>query len=106
MFAPVLIITAHSGDTESCFQHELTSILNALFQESRLQKMNKSALAKELTKQVDTGGQVPPTNMHVLDGGCLLHHVVWPTSATYLDVMNAYLSYIHRYYSSCVVFDG
>jgi len=43
MFARLLIITAHSGDTESCFQHELTSVLTALFKESRLQKMNKSA---------------------------------------------------------------
>ena len=107
MFARLLIIMAHSGDAESCFQHELTSIPTALFRESGLRKTDKSALAKELNKQVDTAIPVPPCNMHVLDGGCLLHRVVWPKSATYLDVMNAYLGYIRRHYSSCVVvFNG
>ena len=34
MFARLLIVTAHSGDTESCFQYELTSMPTALFKDT------------------------------------------------------------------------
>lgn len=76
----------------SCFQYKLTSVPTALFRDSVLRKTEKPALAKEITRQVDTATQVPSTDMYVLDGGCLLHHVVWPKCAKYCDVINAYLN--------------
>ena len=43
-----------------------------------------------------------------MDGGHLLHVVVWPTDATYQDVCEAYVTYALRHYNndSIVVFDG
>ena len=44
----------------------------------------------------------------VIDGGHLLHVVVWPTDATYQDVCDAYATYALRHYNNdyIVVFDG
>ncbi|GBM37835.1 hypothetical protein AVEN_50185-1 [Araneus ventricosus] len=44
----------------------------------------------------------------VLDGGCLIHRVVWPKQETFGDVYTTYMSYIKRHYGDqvTVVFDG
>ncbi|GBN52434.1 hypothetical protein AVEN_89000-1 [Araneus ventricosus] len=44
----------------------------------------------------------------VLDGGSLIHHVVWPKQETFGDVCTTYMSYINRHYGDevTVVFDG
>ncbi|GBN69083.1 hypothetical protein AVEN_221789-1 [Araneus ventricosus] len=44
----------------------------------------------------------------VLDGGSLIHRVVWPKQETFGDVYTTYLSYIKRHYGDevTVVFDG
>ncbi|GBO18048.1 hypothetical protein AVEN_70075-1, partial [Araneus ventricosus] len=34
----------------------------------------------------------------VLDGGSLIHHVVWPKQETFGDVYTTYMSYIKRHY--------
>ncbi|GBL90706.1 hypothetical protein AVEN_219367-1 [Araneus ventricosus] len=34
----------------------------------------------------------------VLDGGCLIHRVVWPKQETFGDVYTTYMSYIKRHY--------
>ncbi|GBM40924.1 hypothetical protein AVEN_161571-1 [Araneus ventricosus] len=44
----------------------------------------------------------------VLDGGSLIHRVVWPKQETLGDVYTTYMSYIKRHYGDevTVVFDG
>ncbi|GBM72793.1 hypothetical protein AVEN_230348-1 [Araneus ventricosus] len=44
----------------------------------------------------------------VLDGGSLIHRVVWPKQETFGDVYTTYMSYIKRHYGDevTVVFDG
>ncbi|GBL96169.1 hypothetical protein AVEN_118722-1 [Araneus ventricosus] len=44
----------------------------------------------------------------VLDGGSLIHRVVWPKQETFGDVYTTYMSHIKRHYSEevTVVFDG
>ncbi|GBL87861.1 hypothetical protein AVEN_192037-1 [Araneus ventricosus] len=44
----------------------------------------------------------------VLDGGSLIHRVVWPKQETFGDVCTAYMFYIKRHYGDevTVVFDG
>ncbi|GBN24643.1 hypothetical protein AVEN_141943-1 [Araneus ventricosus] len=48
-------------------------------------------------------------NLHfVLDGGSLIHRVVWPKQETFGDVYTTYMSYIKRHYGDevTVVSDG
>ena len=51
---------------------------------------------------------IPDASIFVLDGGHLLHAVVWPIPATYQEVCETYKSYILSRYNSggTVVFDG
>ncbi|GBM99332.1 hypothetical protein AVEN_256555-1 [Araneus ventricosus] len=44
----------------------------------------------------------------VLDGGSLIHRVVWPKQGTFADVYTTYMSYIKKHYDNevTVVFDG
>ncbi|GBN07879.1 hypothetical protein AVEN_6615-1 [Araneus ventricosus] len=44
----------------------------------------------------------------VLDGGTLIHRVVWPKQETFGDVYTTYMSYLKRHYGDevTVVFDG
>ena len=46
----------------------------------------------------------------VVDGGALLHKVIWPSNGTYGEVISQYDGYLNRKYGNyrtvCVVFDG
>jgi hypothetical protein len=46
---------------------------------------------------------------YVVDGGFLLHHVVWKNGETYQAIINKYVEYVKKYYNqdaTTVVFDG
>src|SRR6218665_3217659 len=46
--------------------------------------------------------------MFVMDGGYLLHAVIWPPDATYDKICNSYVSYVRHHFglNTVVVFDG
>ena len=46
--------------------------------------------------------------MHVLDGGSLIHRMVWHRNDSYEQICMNYVQYIRRHYgnNSTVVFDG
>ncbi len=44
---------------------------------------------------------------HVLDGGALLHRVLWRSGQTYIGVCNMYVDYVtQKYGKPLIVFDG
>lgn len=49
-----------------------------------------------------------PVQHYVIDGGHLLHKVIWQKPATYGDILSQYYTYITYHYghSVTVVFDG
>ena len=107
LFARLLVIMTQMGNFEHCFAYELTAMPTALFKDDSLRKTDKSALAKEITKGVDTSTNIVSPVHYVLDGGCLIHRVVWPKSGTYLDVVAVYIQYVVIRYGGCsVIFDG
>ena len=73
-----------------------------------LRKTNKFLLSKELRKSLDTTKLIDVPNEFVVDGGCLLHRVVWLETDTYLDIVNQYLRYVAKHFSkmTTIVFDG
>ena len=85
LFTRLLIVVTQSGNTESCFHHELTTVPTSLFKGEGFRKTDRSVLAKELTKSVVTS-EMCFTGKYVVDGGCLLHRVVWPKTGTYGDI--------------------
>ncbi|KAK4885772.1 hypothetical protein RN001_002043 [Aquatica leii] len=54
-------------------------------------------------------GEVDCTNaVYIIDGGYLLHHVVWDREETFNVIFEKYVRYLHRHYGHTVtvVFDG
>ena len=91
------------------FKYELTTVPTALFTDHGLRKTNKATLTTELRKTLGKG----PTDVvlpgrYIIDGGCLLHRVVWNQTGTYSDVAKQYLNFVIKHYGqTCtVVFDG
>jgi len=110
LFNRLLLIISRTvhNDLEQYFKYELTTIPTALFTDNGLRKTNKSTLSKQLGKALDTSLQVELPQMFVVDGGCLLHRVVWAQTGTYHDIIKQYLSYVQKHYGfACtIVFDG
>ena len=49
----------------------------------------------------------PNHDLHVIDGGALLHMVPWKNNVTYGDICEQYCSFLNKKYGECIViFDG
>lgn len=87
-------------------EYELAPFSLALFNEAGMRKTKKSALYdifKESRKNVN---HVDCT--HVIDGGYLLHRVVWHQNQTYDSICTAYVDYINNNFGarSVIVFNS
>jgi len=67
-----------------------------------------SVLGLLLKSKVEPHSQFSQDNMFVIDGGYLLHAVIWPPDATYDKICNSYVSYVrhHLGLNTVVVFEG
>lgn len=70
-----------------------------------MQKGKKSSIVTAFVKEEST---VIDECTYVIDGGHILHSIVWPRPATYGEVINNYVSHVkNRYGETCIiVFDG
>ena len=80
-----------------------------LFTEQGMRKTNKAAMYSVFN--ISTTFQDLDDAVFIVDGGFLLHRVVWPShiqGMTYDEVYDAYISYIKQYYhtKAVIVFDG
>lgn len=97
-----------SQSTAEAVRHELAPFPLSLYDaRGKMREPTKSELFKAFT-----GKPISDINLSeyetVIDGGFLLHKVVWPVGSTYETVFQLYESYIVRNYgsNSVVVFDG
>lgn len=102
------IINKQSEDDLSEFlKYELAPFPLALFNESGMRKTTKSVLYSIFDSTVKA---VELSEMDkVVDGGFLLHRVIWQKNASVATICDGYITYINRHYpglSRTVVFDG
>ena len=75
--------------------------------EGGMRKTKKSAFCDLF---VSTANFIPPADgvIHVVDGGHLLHQIVWNAKTEARDVVKKYISYVQNHFTlnSCIVFDG
>jgi hypothetical protein len=107
LFNRLLVIMQRSSDLEKYFAYELSSLPTSMFKDSYMRKTDKSHLAKEMYKNIESS-EVPSSSVYVVDGGYLLHVVHWAVGTTYADVAQQYVTYVNRHYGSkvIIVFDG
>lgn len=87
------------------FSFELSPYPLALFDESGMRKTRKSKLYS-IFNSLDKVEINLENDFFVIDGGFLLHCVVW-TGKTYDDICTTYVRYLKKHYPKChVVFDG
>ncbi|GBN76958.1 hypothetical protein AVEN_194150-1 [Araneus ventricosus] len=89
------------------FTFELSPFPLSLFNEEGMRKGTKSSLFSAFTPtKIDT--VQGKNNFVVVDGGHLLHKVVWQRNMNFGDIAKSYLTYLQTHYGSnvAVVFDG
>ena len=108
LFNRITCILNTSSELDVFLQYELAPQPPALFVDGQMRKSAKSALGNMVKTMVTCQKAIPDASIFVLDGGHLLHAVVWPKPATYQEVCETYKSYILSRYNSgvTVVFDG
>ena len=103
-----MCVIRNTSDMEDFFTYELAPQPPSLFHDGIMRKTQKSALGNILKNYVAHLSYIPDNSVVVLDGGHLLHTVIWSTPSTYGDICQSYISYILKNYGagSTVVFDG
>ena len=108
LFNRITCILNTSSELDVFLQYELAPQPPALFVDGQMRKSAKYALGNMVKAMVTCQKAIPDASIFALDGGHLLHAVVWPKPATYQEVCETYKSYILSRYNSgvTVVFDG
>ncbi|KAJ8678202.1 hypothetical protein QAD02_013989 [Eretmocerus hayati] len=109
---PLLIFTRMTsamftgkGDLETYFLYELCTYPAALFNEKGMIDSKKSRFSDEFPHS----NKVPANPCYVIDGGLLLHKVLWKPNQTIRDIITRYVTHVKSHYSGSetfVVFDG
>ena len=106
LFSRLIAIVQREEDMAPFLEYELTTIPTSLFKDNAMRKTDKSRLAQAF-KQAVQPSERNTRAIHVLDGGAFLHRVKWKKHATYKEIAENYVSYVHtKYGSCCIVFDG
>ena len=104
LFTQLAALAGREENVQKYFKYELTTYPMSLFKDGVMRKPDKAALRNLiLTAEVEAfDGQAK-----VVDGGALLHQIVWPTGITYGKLLAHHISSIRNRYGTChVVFDG
>lgn len=107
-FNRITCILKTSSDMEKYMSYELAPKPPSLFQDGAMRKPAKSALGTVLKSFAPMQHSLPNNCQFVVDGGYLLHSVVWPQRSTYGSVCQGYISYVLKHYGAGIttVFDG
>lgn len=106
-----MVCTVRSDERlKEIFQFELCAYPPSLFDESGLmRKGSKSSMVTVLVRDSNQSSITPDSEKvsYIIDGGHLLHRVVWRRPATFKQICEQYTNYIITHYGSAtVVFDG
>lgn len=106
LFQRMSITAAFQDEIEKYFEYELAPYPLSLFDNIGMRKTQKSAIYDCFEKvNIDINN----TNViYIIDGGYLLHRVVWDSEETFNVILDKYVQYVRRHFGSrvTVVFDG
>lgn len=111
LFNRVICMSQGTNNLKHYFNYELSPYPLSLFENNKmLRKGTKSSIMKIFEKWTVSNEAFEnlPQKIYVVDGGYLLHSVVWPDKGTYSSIIEKYVeTVIKRYGKDChVVFDG
>ena len=107
LFHRIVCVVKSESDLASYLAYELSPRPPSLFNEFSLRKGTKSSLVPVIEALAPTEHLPPAAAVYTLDGGYLLHHVVWQCPATFSQICSQYTSFVKQKYGNAnVVFDG
>ena len=107
LFQRMVVAKQSEEELEDFLTYELAPYPLALFDEGGMRKGTKSALYKAFKPLPDTT-LLDSSTVYVIDGGFLLHRVVWSSGHTFEQICDSYIHYVRSKYnqSATIVFDG
>ncbi|GBN19558.1 hypothetical protein AVEN_37397-1 [Araneus ventricosus] len=102
----IIYITKQSDELEDVLTFELCPFLLPLFDEAVMRKGTKSSLYKAF--KPCTRDFNAESGVYIIDGGYLLHRVIWKRSSTFSSICDNYVTYVCTEYKSTalVIFYG
>lgn len=106
LFQRIALVKKNEEELKHFFSYELAPYPLSLFDEKGMRKNTKSDLYDLFDPLLEVPIVENPT--FVIDGGYLLHKVIWPKDSTYYEILQFYVRYVKEHYSSksFIIFDG
>lgn len=108
LFHRIVCTVKTDEELKLCLKYELAPRPTSLFDTISLRKGKKSTLMDILEECCPSTEKLPEEPCFVIDGGYLLHKVIWPKPASFSQICDGYLDYLKRHYGiNCIIiFDG
>lgn len=112
LFQRISILKTSESELQEYLKFELSPFPLSMFNEHGMRKTQKSKLYelfKHASEDVQYDEKIILENSTVIiDGGFLLHRVIWRQGVLYSDICTSYISYVKKHYGTrvVVVFDG
>ncbi|CAG4943948.1 unnamed protein product [Parnassius apollo] len=106
LFQRMSITTALEDEIEKYFEYELAPYPLSIFDEIGMRKTQKSAIYDCFQTVILDIDNINST--FIIDGGFLLHRVVWDHEETFHNILDKYVQYVRRHFGHrvTVLFDG
>lgn len=103
-----IVLVKNKDDFAELLQYELAPWPPALFDDVSMRKTQKSTLKTIFESEVPCVNTALKDPTYIIDGGFLLHNLVWPEKGTtYGNICVKYVTHVSsRYKNAVVVFDG
>lgn len=106
LFQRMCIIKQSDEELQQYLEYELAPFPMSLFSEEGMRKGTKSSLYKifsPVSPNIESSNSI-----NVVDGGYLLHRVVWSKNQSFASICSNYIQYIQNHYgaNAIIVFDG
>ncbi|KYN03290.1 hypothetical protein ALC62_05871 [Cyphomyrmex costatus] len=105
IFQRISLNLKNQDDMKNYLHYELAPFPLSLFDENGLRKTQKSSFYDNFTCMCQNP-EITDNFMYVLDGGSLLHRVVWQRDILVKEIIQKYVQYVRQYRNAVVVFDG
>lgn len=108
LFQRIVCTVKIDQELEDCFTYELATVPLSIFDDAGLMRKTKKSALYRVFDDVKEGSINESGTKYVIDGGYLIHRVVWPKQGSFVDVSATYVNFIQKHYGKdvTVVFDG
>lgn len=108
LFQRIICTVKVPQELEDSFSYELATVPLSIFDEAGLMRKTRKSAFYKMFNDIKEGLIHDSGTKYVIDGGHLIHRVVWPKQGSFADVSATYVNFIKKHYGKevTVIFDG